>query len=74
MTFLSGQAKEAPVAAGRAKPIEPPQLLNHVCGLEPSKGKNSLPVDIDSSTIIASSGITFPKMDPIELDLIHLFA
>ena len=66
ITILLGQAIAAPVATGNPKPIDPPQLLSQACGLEHSvKGKNSLPVVIDSSTIMAFSGINFPSTNPI---------
>ena len=32
ITFWSGHATAAPMATGMPKPIDPPQLLSHVCG------------------------------------------
>src|ERR1700743_1856566 len=58
ITLRSGQATAAPVATGGEKPIEAPMLCNQACGAAPAVGgKNWRPVVMDSSTMMAFSGI-----------------
>src|SRR5205807_5751142 len=58
ITLRSGQATAAPVATGVEKPIEPPMFCSQSCGaLADVGGKKLRPVVMDSSTMIAFSGI-----------------
>src|SRR6185312_5756603 len=58
ITLRSGQATAAPVATGVEKPIEPPMFCSQSCGaLAAVGGKKPRPVVMDSSTMIAFSGI-----------------
>src|SRR5579863_2215379 len=58
ITLRSGQATAAPVATGVEKPIEPPMFCNQSCGADAAVGgKKPRPVVMDSSTMIAFSGI-----------------
>src|ERR1700745_3400018 len=58
ITLRSGQATAAPVATGVEKPIEPPMFCSQSCGLAAAVGgKKPRPVVMDSSTMIAFSGI-----------------
>src|ERR1700760_4322155 len=58
ITLRSGQATAAPVATGVEKPIEPPLFCSQSWGaLAAVGGKKPRPVVMDSSTMIAFSGI-----------------
>src|SRR5207248_1901447 len=58
ITLRSGQATAAPVATGVEKPIEPPMFCSQSCGAAAAVGgKKPRPVVMDSSTMIAFSGI-----------------
>src|ERR1700760_123417 len=58
ITLRSGLATAAPVATGGEKPIEPPMFCSQSCGLDAAVGgKKPRPVVMDSSTMIALSGI-----------------
>src|SRR6201986_495089 len=58
ITLRSGQATAAPVATGVEKPIEPPMFCSQSWGaLATVGGKKPLPVVMDSSMMIAFSGI-----------------
>src|SRR3984893_10358950 len=58
ITLGSGQATAAPVATGVENPIEPPMFCSQSCGAAAAVGgKKPRPVVIDSSTMLAFSGI-----------------
>src|SRR5271157_5580087 len=58
ITLRSGQAIAAPVATGVENPIEPPMFCSQSCGLaEAVGGKKPRPVVMDSSTMMAFSGM-----------------
>src|ERR1700680_3564241 len=58
ITLRSGQATAAPVATGVENPIEPPMFCSQSCGAAAAVGgKKPRPVVIDSSIMIAFSGI-----------------
>src|SRR5262245_3517428 len=58
ITLRSGQATAAPVATGVENPIEPPMFCSQSCGGAAAVGgKKPRPVVMDSSTMIAFSGI-----------------
>src|SRR5580704_2412241 len=67
ITLRSGQATAAPVATGVEKPIEPPMFCNQSCGLADAVGgKKPRPVVMDSSTMMAFSGIAIAIACAIE--------
>src|ERR1700759_3663181 len=67
LTVRSGQATAAPVATGVEKPIEPPMFCSQSCGLAAAVGgKKPRPVVIDSSTMMALSGIAIAIACAIE--------
>src|SRR6201986_3951246 len=58
ITLRSGQATAAPVATGVEKPIEPPMFCSQSWGFAAAVGgKKPRPVVMDSSTMMAFSGI-----------------
>src|SRR6202035_379978 len=58
ITLRSGHATAAPVATGVENPIEPPMFCNQSWGAAAAVGgKKPRPVVMDSSTMIAFSGI-----------------
>src|SRR3954469_23481567 len=58
ITLRYGHATAAPVATGVEKPIEPPMFCSQSWGLAAAVGgKKPRPVVIDSSTMMAFSGI-----------------
>src|ERR1700722_7382584 len=58
ITLRSGQATAAPVATGVENPIEPPMFCSQSCGADAAVGgKKPRPVVMDSSTMIAFSGM-----------------
>src|SRR6202166_1500025 len=67
ITLRSGQATAAPVATGVENPIEPPMFCSQSCGLAAAVGgKKPRPVVMDSSTMIAFSGIAIAIACAIE--------
>src|ERR1700748_990 len=67
ITLRSGQATAAPVATGVEKPIEPPMFCSQSCGLAAAVGgKKPRPVVMDSSTMMAFSGIAIAIACAIE--------
>src|SRR6201985_628095 len=67
ITLRSGQATAAPVATGVEKPIEPPMFCNQSCGFAAAVGgKKPRPVVMDSSTMMAFSGIAIAIACAIE--------